>query len=270
MPFIPLKETTALKRKNYAGDAIALLIGINCGYNFLQYLHFLFTMTLDEFKKQFIALRDKGFVKTRRSGPTGIGQTFEAELELEENNLALPDIPGFEIKTHREQSSSMVTLFTFNKKAWLIPQLDAIEKYGSFDKNSRKGLYYTLAPSANSAGLFTIIEEGSLFIRHTSGENVVSWRLEDLVKRFKKKVPALLFITARVEERDGVEYFHFYRAQIMQGTSDHLIKHLLLQDDLKIDLRLHARKKSARNHGTGFRISENKLPELFSEIKDVC
>lgn len=49
-------------------------------------------MTLAEFHKKFKELKAKGFVKTRRKGPTGVGHTLEVELGLDENNLDLPDI----------------------------------------------------------------------------------------------------------------------------------------------------------------------------------
>ena len=63
-------------------------------------------MTLDEFKAKFAEIKAQGFIRTKRKGPTGIGQTFEKELGLKENNLALPDIDKFEIKCHREGSSA--------------------------------------------------------------------------------------------------------------------------------------------------------------------
>ncbi len=77
-------------------------------------------MNLEEFKQKFQELRNKGFVKSLRKGPTGVGLTFETLMGVEENNLALPDIDGVEIKAHRDNSKSMITLFTFNKKAWQI------------------------------------------------------------------------------------------------------------------------------------------------------
>ena len=39
-------------------------------------------------------LKNRGFVKSLRKGPTGIGLTFETLMGVEENNLALPDIDG--------------------------------------------------------------------------------------------------------------------------------------------------------------------------------
>lgn len=111
-------------------------------------------MNLEEFKQEFQKLRNKGFVPSLRQGSTGIGYTFEKLLGLRENNLALPDIENIEIKAHRDNSNSLITLFTFNKKVWQIPPLEAIKKYGSKDKNGRLGMYYTMSLTPNSADYF--------------------------------------------------------------------------------------------------------------------
>lgn len=228
------------------------------------------TMQLKEFKKRFADIKSKKFVRSLRRGPTGVGYTFETMLGLAENNLALPDIPKTEIKAHREGTSSLITLFTFNRKAWQMPPLEAIGKYGSYDDNDRKGLYYTVSPTPNSAGLFLFITDEILAVRHTSGEDIVAWQMSELEKRFEQKIPGLLFISAHVEVRADVEWFHFYRARLMRGTSSELLKNLFIAGDLLIDLRLHDSGTRARNHGTGFRISENKLPRLFKNIKDIA
>jgi len=226
-------------------------------------------MTLEEFKKRFYNLKNKGYVKSLRRGPTGIGYTLETYLGIEENNFALPDISGVEIKAHRSNSNNLITLFTFNRKVWQIPPLEAIRKYGSCDRNGRLGLYYTMSLTPNSAGLFLSVGESHIAVRHISGEVIAIWDLSLLARRFQEKIPALLFVSALTEERDGVEYFYFYRAQLMRGTSPELLGDQFKAENLLVDLRLHDKGTRARNHGTGFRVYEDKLPLLFKEICDI-
>ena len=86
-------------------------------------------MTLIELKKRLKALKNRGFISSKRKGPTGIGYTFETELHLKETNIAIPDLGGrIELKTTRENSNSFVTLFTFNKSVWQIHPKEAIKK----------------------------------------------------------------------------------------------------------------------------------------------
>ncbi|MGK7930641.1 MAG: MvaI/BcnI family restriction endonuclease [Microcystaceae cyanobacterium] len=226
-------------------------------------------MNLDEFTEKFRILNQKGFIRSKRKSSTGIGYTFETELGLKENNLALPDIDGIEIKTHRDNVNSMITLFTFNRKAWQINPLEAVKKYGSLDQNGRLGMYYTMSLTPNSAGLFLNVNDRTICVQHTSGEIIATWELSNIAERFIQKIPAMLFISAHTEERDGVEYFHFYRAQLMKGTKVELLKDLFIKGDLLVDLRLHDQGTRARNRGTGFRTYESSLPNLFNSVEDL-
>jgi hypothetical protein len=208
-------------------------------------------------------------VPSTRNGPTGIGHTLETQLGLEENNIALPDIHEVEIKAHRTNSNNMITLFTFNRKVWEMPPLEAVKKYGSLDRNGRKGLYYTMSLKPNSAGLFLNVTDTDISVRHISGKIIAVWGLQKLTEQFIQKMPALLLVSAFTEERDGKEYFHFSRAQLMKGTSPELLADQFKAENILVDLRLHDKGTMARNHGTGFRTYENKLPHLFSKIADL-
>lgn len=227
-------------------------------------------MTLEEFKEKFEILKGKGFVKSRRKGPTGVGHTLEVEIGVNENNIDLPDIDKYELKGHRINSNSMITLFTFNRKAWQMKAIQAVRKYGSLDKDGRKGLYYTMSLKPNSAGVFLFVDDTDMYVRHVSGEIIAKWNLESVAKQFAKKMPALLFVSAFSEVRDDVEYFHYQRAQLMVGTSHELIAEQIRSENILIDLRLHDKgTEGARNHGTGFRAKEDKLPLLFKSINDL-
>lgn len=227
-------------------------------------------MTIETFIKKFEQLKKKGFIKTHRSGPTGIGHTLEQELGMTENNIALPDIKGAELKAHRSNQNSMITLFTFNRKCWVMKPLDAVKKYGSLDKDGRIGLYYTMSVKPNSAGLFLDIEDTKISVRHRSGQLVVNWDLEKLAKRFEQKIPALILANAETEERDGIEYFKFKNARLLKGTSPDLLHEQFRLQNILVDLRLHDKGTMARNHGTGFRAYENKLIYLFEESKIIA
>ncbi|MDR0800189.1 MAG: MvaI/BcnI family restriction endonuclease [Endomicrobium sp.] len=220
-------------------------------------------MNLKEFKTKFIKLKEKGYIPSKRNGPTGIGYTLESSLGILENNNVKPDIEGAELKAHRTKEKSLITLFTFNNKAWKTPPLEAVRKYGSLDAIGRKGLYYTMFLKPNSAGLFIEVTKAAISVRHISGETIASWSLQNLTDRFIKKIPALIFVSAHTEERAGKEHFHFYRAQLMEGTSSELLENQFKEENILVDLRLHDKGTSARNHGTGFRVYEYKLPLLF-------
>lgn len=226
-------------------------------------------MTLKDFIKKMKVIKKRGYVKSKRKGPTGIGFTLETLLGIKENNLATPDYGNIELKTHRSGSNNLITLFTFNRKVWKINPMDAVKKYGSYDKNGRKGMYYTMSLKPNAYGVFLYVDNKSISVRHIDGTMIAEWDIEILTNRFNKKIPALLLVFAQTEERDGVEYFYFDRAMIMKGTTKTILQNQFASANLLLDLRLHDKGTMARNHGTGFRVKEDKLIELFADIRDL-
>lgn len=227
------------------------------------------TMTLSEFVKAFDKLKTKNWVKSERKGATGIGHTLEKLIGLPENNIASPDLGEIELKAHRINSSSMITLFTFNRKVWKIKPREAIKKYGTPDEDGRLGLYFTMSRTPNSTGLFLHMESETISVRHVSGEIVAEWQLQTLAERFVEKIPALILVSAFSEMRGDDEWLKFDRAQLLIGTSAEIIRSQILAGNILVDLRLHDKITSARNHGTGFRAHEDKLPSLFQTVRDL-
>ncbi len=226
-------------------------------------------MDLAEFMQKFEEIKAMKWVKSKRRGSTGVGYTLEKLLGISENNIATPDLGEIELKAHRINSTSMITLFTFNNKAWKMNQLEAIKKYGILDDRGRLGMYFTMSQKPNRAGLFLHIEDDAISVRHISGELIAEWQLNSLVERFMQKFPAMIFVSALSEMDGKQEWFKFERAQFLSGTSKEVVRSQILSGNILIDLRLHDKGTSARNHGTGFRAHVNKLPMLFTTIKDL-
>jgi len=226
-------------------------------------------MTLRKFQKAFAKIKKAGYVPSKRRGPTGVGHTLEKLLGLRENNIALPDLGNVELKTHRIGSGSMITLFTFNKKAWKMKPLEAVRRYGTPDKNGRLGLYFTMSQTPNSMGLFLDIGSGRISVRHVSGQLIAEWQLDVLAGQFSKKLPAMVLVSAHSEMRGDIEWFKFSRARLLTATSPEIIHDQIRAGNILVDLRLHDKKTMARNHGTGFRAHEDKLPFLFKNIREL-
>jgi len=226
-------------------------------------------ISLKEFQTSFQKIKDMGFVQTNRRGPTGVGHTLQVLLGVTEDNIALPDFHDAELKAHRIGSSSMITLFTFNRKAWKMDPLKAIRTYGTFDRNGRQGLYFTMSLTPNSQGLFLHTDQHAISVRHISGVLIAEWQLEALRQRFSRKFPAMVLVSAFSEQRAGVEWFHYTRARLLSDTSKDTLLNQIQSGNIMVDLRLHDRGTSARNHGTGFRAFEDKLPLLFNKVEDL-
>ncbi len=226
-------------------------------------------MNISKFRKEFHALRERGFIKTKRRGPTGVGHTLEVELGLQENNIALPDLSFAELKAHRMNSSSMITLFTFNRKVWQMNPLEAVRKYGTLDEKGRQGLYFTMGGTPTSTGLLIRFEKTSVDLRHIDGTLIASWDLEELVKRFNEKFPAMILVTAEVEERADVEYFHYGRVRKMSGLSQYGLGLAIRSDTAVFDIRWPLKVKRNTPGKSRLLVREAEVPRFFREVTDL-
>lgn len=145
-------------------------------------------MTLDQILQKLSDIKKMGYIRTLRAGSTGVGFTLETLLDIKENNISSPDLGQIELKSQRANHKGMTTLFTFNKKAWKMAPLEAIRKYGSKDKQSRLGLYYTMGLTPNHAGLFLSVQKEWIAVRSVDGSLIAQWYLADIARRFNQKV----------------------------------------------------------------------------------
>ena len=135
----------------------------------------------DKIIQAFKKVKALGWVKSHRSNNTGIGKTFEDYIGVIENNLNEPDLYGFEIKSHRAESSSFVTLFT---KSPSYPSKGANaylkDRYGSnYPDSQRKKLHtsifadrYNTYEGKFSFRLMNVADERRIYIGvYTLGED---------------------------------------------------------------------------------------------------
>jgi hypothetical protein len=54
------------------------------------------------------------------------------------------------------------------------------------------------------------------------------------------------------------------------GTTQAILKNQFENEQLLVDLRLHDVGTRARNHGTGFRVFENNLENLYEKIEEIA
>ena len=233
-------------------------------------------MTLKEIQNQLKMLKAKGFVPSRREGPTGIGHTLEQELNLNETNLAIPDIGGrIELKATRKNSNSLVTLFTFNRAVWQLHQKEIIENYGYLDEQNRQSLYSSVfynQPNPQNLKIEIVKSENKVHLYHNSGILLATWSIFTIVGKFISKLERLLIVLAenQVNDISGKEEFYFNEAYLLENPSPDNFLNAFENSQIAIDLRMHLKSTgTVRNHGTGFRIKENNILNLYSLRKRV-
>ncbi|MEJ5352318.1 MAG: MvaI/BcnI family restriction endonuclease [Melioribacteraceae bacterium] len=228
-------------------------------------------MQIKELITRLENLKEKGFIKTLRKGPTGIGHLLENELGLLETNIAIPDIGGrVELKATRKNANSLITLFTFNRGVWKIKQKDLINKYGYKDEQNRQALYNIVnVKTPNTQGFYLSLDkEKNLIILKNINEieNIAEWSTYVIAGKFMTKLDRLLLIIADNKFENDIEYFHFNEAYLLEHPTPEKFLDAFEKNELMIDLRMHIKESGGvRNHGTGFRISERNLVNLYSK-----
>ena len=227
-------------------------------------------------------LKEKGFVKTHRSGNTGIGKTLEDLLGIDENNVPGPDAHMIELKAARKNSSSMLTLFTKSPLPFGSNSI-LLEKYGYPKQGTNQNHLHTTinAISFNTLkgkkGLKIAVYEDKIEI--IGPDDKVEKKLgcnpyydkETLRKQFERKYPGgLLYVKADVRGTGSDEEFHFNESWLMHDFSFSDFTKLLKEGTVLVDIRIGQYSDGRpHDHGTGFRVMPDKLELCFSDRKQV-
>lgn len=226
-------------------------------------------MTLQELKRKLRAIQSLGFVKTHRTGDTGVGKTLEDLLGIKENNIPLPDIGEIaELKAYRKNATSMLTLFTLeprpkggDRDRVLLDNFG----YSKRENDRPKELHSTLSCKRyNNQGLKLGIENDKVRVIGKGRRLNIYWDTVDLQKKFEEKIPALVYVLADCKEIRGTEHFHFAQAFLLEGFNFNHFKSLVKKDAIVVDFRMFYRPSgSVRNHGTAFRVKIKQLYNCF-------
>jgi hypothetical protein len=221
----------------------------------------------DEIKKRLEEIKEIGFVKTHRSGQTGIGKTLEDLLGIKENNIPGPNALGIiELKAIRKNGKSMLTLFTLAPSPPKINSL-LVEKYGyiSPTRKNKKILHTTVnGPEFNTIkdeyGFKVEVEKDRVNLIHYLDEIVAYWLEEDLKEAFERKLKNLLLIKAESRGKGKDEEFWYNEGYLLNGFSFENFKNLIKEGIILIDIRIGQYPNGkTHDHGTGFRIFLNNL-----------
>jgi hypothetical protein len=241
---------------------------------------------VESFKKDFLKVKKRGFVESKRSHDTGIGKTFEDLLNIVENNNSLADYQGIlEIKSKRELSESMLTLFT--KAPSNPPKANAYlrEKYGHKEKGM-KILHTTISGARyntffNKLGFKLEVDESRrkifVLVKDLASDKILDnhiyYNFEDIKQIIHDKCDNIVYINAETRKKGNVEEFFFKDATLLTGLSFkkfiEAVKQGLIVYDIRIGVyRSGKNKGKTHDHGSGFRILTKNINKVF-EVEEI-
>lgn len=239
---------------------------------------------IGQFRSQFQRIKEMGYVKSHRSNNTGIGKTFEDLMGIDENNVADVDFMDFiEIKSKREASQSMLTLFTKSPDYPVGSNKYLCDTYGMIDETTGlKRLHTTISGKEyNTFGgdigfklrVDCTAERIYISIKSLNTNEIleekVYYTFETLQKIISKKCANIAFVNADSKITNGIEYFKFTDVQLLTGLTFEKFLDGIREGHILYDIRIGTYRSGRmrgrpHDHGSGFRIKKDYIDCYFT------
>jgi hypothetical protein len=257
--------------------------------------------TKNEITRRLKEIAVMGWVpNTRHGNHGGVGNTLEELLGIAENNLPIPNAAEWELKAQRQKSSSgkggsLTTLFHMEpspRAFHFVPQIFLL-KYGWAHRragtdypSSEMSFRQTInALSPSDRGFIVKVDRQQKQVlvsfaskevgqRHKEWLQTVKkriglgelnpqpyWGFDDLKNKAGTKLLNCFYAQAKVQKRDGKEFYHFHKIMMLQQFS--FEKFLKALENGKILVDFDAR--TGHNHGTKFRIRQDSFSALYEK-----
>jgi len=240
-------------------------------------------------------IRNRGWIRNARPGNVGgIGNTLEDLLDIEENNLPIPNAAEWELKTQRISTTSLTTLFHMEpspRAIRFVPKVflplygwkhESIQGEMSF-RQTINGQNYTdrgfkIIIDYKNERVLISFNVDFVSARHSGWLKSVKrrtglgeldpqpyWGFDDLFHKAGTKLLNTFYLRADVKREGGKEYFWYKEIKILQKFSKPKFIKAIENGYVLIDFDA----RTGHNHGTKFRLRQDKFPELYENIKDI-
>ena len=219
---------------------------------------------IDELKN----IRNMGWIPNARKGNSGgIGNTLEDLLEIEENNLPIPNAAEWELKCQRLKSNALITLFHMEpspRALKFVPQIflpnygwqhkEAGKKYSHHEKSFRQTISghqrsdrgFTvevqrdrkkITISFDSASVDSRNKDWLLSVEKRVGLDEINpqpyWGFDDLRNKAGTKLLNCFYILADTKRIQQQEYFNYSWNQGFSATDEEVKSFVCKRTDTK-------------------------------------
>jgi hypothetical protein len=255
------------------------------------------TYTKDELIQKLIKIKEMGWIKNTRPGNAGgVGNTLEDLLGIQENNLPIPNAAEWELKCQRLNTTSLTTLFHMEPSPRALrfvpkillplygwPHQEAGARYPDTEMSFRQTIH---GQSRSDRGFMVVINrrERKVLIsfdakfvaeKHSAWLKSVKekvgleelnpqpyWGFDDLFHKAGTKLLNCFYVQARVKLESGFEYFSYEKILMLQKLSLEKFLEAIEQAAILVDFDA----RTGHNHGTKFRLRQDKMPLLYEHV----
>ncbi len=253
------------------------------------------TYTKESLIEALANIRDRGWIPTeRKNNDGGVGNTLEKLLEIEENNLPIPNASEWELKAQKKDTTSLITLFHMepSPRAYkfvpsiLLPEFgwvhqEAGNKYLKNEKSFRQTINakgysnrgFTIKVDRNDRKIFVEFDHCHIvnnahpeWIKAVSGKTLEPnpyWGFDDLYHKAGTKLHNCFFVWAESKIINRVLHFHYQDIYMLKQFD--LSKFIDAIESGNVYIDFDAR--TGHNHGTKFRLRRESLISLYTEVE---
>ena len=241
----------------------------------------------------------KGWIHTNRSKNDGaVGNTLEDLLNIPENNLAIANTLDWELKAQRIKTTSLTTLFHQDPEPrtpdtivarHLLPNYgwahkEAGARYPKGEMSFRATLSSRFSDRGFKINMNSVERRVELFFdaskvdaRHSAwlaqvkkkvGLGAIAptpyWEFDTLNKKCVGKLKNTIFVLADSRTANNQEEFKYEKILLLEDFAFNNFLRAIINGDVYIDFDA----RTGHNHGTKFRIRQNKWTVLYSKITE--
>lgn len=247
---------------------------------------------------QLQEIKSRGWIPNNRRGNDGaVGNVLEDLLGISENNLPIANASEWELKAQRKVTTSMTTLFHMEpspRQARLVPKVilpiygwphdEAGGKYSIEEMSFRQTINavnltdrgFRVIVDRHEEKILVSFDSSSVAEHHSEWINRVAklvglgelnpqpyWGFDDLYHKAATKLLNMFYVVADTKTEDGTEYFRYDKIMKLQECDRDKLITAIEKGDMLVDFDA----RSGHNHGTKFRLRQNKLPDLYGQVE---
>jgi hypothetical protein len=254
-------------------------------------------------KEQIIArlreIKQMGWIPNARHGNHGgIGNTLEDLLGIAENNLPIPNAAEWELKCQRRKhtrANARTTLFHWEPSPKALKFVPAVflPLYGwpHQTKPDERSFRQTInALHRSDRGFQVVVDRAERKILVSFDPTAVAprhmgwlvsvaervrlgelnpqpyWGFDDLFHKAGMKLKNCFYVLAQVKQVDGQEFFLYDNVLILKDFRFEKFLAAVEKGWILIDFDA----RTGHNHGTKFRLRQDKMPELYETAEMVA
>ena len=237
-------------------------------------------------------IEKQGWIPNARPGNVGgIGNTLEDLLGITENNLPIPNAAEWELKCQRIDTSSLTTLFHMEpspRAIRFVPNV-LLPLYGwrhevipgemSFRQTinglSRTDRGFKVIVDRSVNKVLISFDSHAVDNRHHEWLKSVErriglgelnpqpyWGFDDLFHKAGTKLLNCFYVRAQVKRESGKEFFWYKHITILQKFSFDKFLKAIENGSILVDFDA----RTGHNHGTKFRLRQDRLPDLYDKV----